>query len=335
MAARALMVTALAAVLCLVDVAPPPAASQSAIEPAPGRILAPVARQIGWLSLDAPRPQLLTRFVAPSYVADLSAAPSGRAVVVSAQSFDPSGTSIGGDLLALDLESNTTTPLLERRDATESLGAPTWLPDGSRVVYQRDDLSATPTAYAGQAVARYPSRIESIRADGSERTVLVPDGHQPEVSPSGTAIVFERSSSRGTALLMRGLGEESNERELVPADQFADIAYARFSPGGDRLAFVAIGKVSNGVRSPFQGLIAPGVAYAHGLPWDVWLIETNGAVPRLLAALGADDPSLAWSPDGRQLFVYSGTGSFIVDAATGEYTSYPYLVGYGATAWVP
>jgi hypothetical protein len=33
--------------------------------------------------------------------------------------------------------------------------------------------------------------------------------------------------------------------------------------------------------------------------------------------------------------VYSGTGSAIVDVATGDVGSYPYVAGYGATAWLP
>jgi Tol biopolymer transport system component len=74
---------------------------------------------------------------------------------------------------------------------------------------------------------------------------------------------------------------------------------------------------------------------AHGLPWDVWLIDPRGGEPRQLAALGLDDPSVVWSPDGRQLFVYSGTGSALIDVATHAVARYDYLAGYGAAAWMP
>jgi len=52
------------------------------------------------------------------------------------------------------------------------------------------------------------------------------------------------------------------------------------------------------------------------------------------ALLGADDPSLAWSPDGRYLFAYGGTGPFMVDVGCGEVTRYPNLYGYVAMVWV-
>ena len=90
-----------------------------------------------------------------------------------------------------------------------------------------------------------------------------------------------------------------------------------------------------GRRDPLDGWFGPAVALAHGFPWDLWMVALDGSAPRLIAELGADDPTVTWSPDGRQLFVYGGTGSFIVDALTRETSAYPYLAGYGTTAWVP
>ena len=74
---------------------------------------------------------------------------------------------------------------------------------------------------------------------------------------------------------------------------------------------------------------------AHGAPWDVWTVNADGSAPAArLAAVGADDGTVAWSPDGTRLFVYGGTGSSIVDAASGEVTPLRFLSGYGATSWV-
>jgi Tol biopolymer transport system component len=308
--------------------------SQATFDPRPGAILAPVSRQAGWLSLEAPRPRLLTRFVPPSYVADLAVS-SRRDAVIAVQSVNPGQDAIGGDLLRLNLDSGETTPLATRADADESLGAPAWLPDGSSLVYQRDDVRSAPVSYIGQAAVRYPSRIEMVQADGTNRSVVVDDGRQPALSPNGAQIAYVRSSRAGTALLIRAqAATAADEHELVPAGRFPDVAYPRFAPYGDQIAFAAVVSLA-GRENLFETLFGSAVAYAHGLPWDIWLVGSDGTGLHQLAAVGADDPSVTWSADGTQIFVYGGAGSFIVDTATGEAVNYSFVAGYGATAWLP
>ena len=325
---------ACASVLLSLSIAPAgsPIANLAALDPASGSILAPVARQVGWLNMDAPRPLLLTRFAAPNYVADLAVSTSGVAVL-AVQSSLPGQAGTGGDLLSLDLTSASTVPLVERVDAGESFGWPAWAADGSWLFFQRDDQRSPPTAFAGQSAVRYPSRIERFQTSNRLRQVVVDDARQPALSPDDSQLAFVRSSAQGTALLERSLVSDSSEnRELVSMGAFPDLAYPRFSPRGDQIAFMAAAPLAT--SPPLLGaFLSVRTAYAHGLPWDLWLIDADGSNHQL-AALGADDPSLSWSPDGKQIFVYGGAGSFLVDATTGEAVSYPYLAGYGATAWV-
>jgi hypothetical protein len=296
-------------------------------EPTGGTILAPVARQAAWLSLDAPRPRPVTHYLAPAYVADVDVSATGSAVLAV---YSPLHDRIGGDLFRLDPATGALEPLVMRADERESLGAPAW--SGGRIVFQREDLSAPAIGYAWQTSARFPSRIDVVDGDGSARGMLVDDARQPGASADGTLLTYLRASPLGSALLVRAV-DSAEERELIAAGTFIDLATPRFSPTGDQIAFaVATPFVGRGPNL-LEALFGVSVAHAHGLPWDVWLIGADGSNPRLLATLGADDPSLTWSPDGRQIFAYGGTGSFIVDAATGDLASYPYLAGYGAAAW--
>lgn len=317
--------------------APARGARLADVDPAPGAILAPVSRQAGWLSLEAPRPRLLTSYLAPSFVADLDVAPTGWAAL-SVQSMFPGRDTFGNDLVALDLHSGAVSPLVTRSDAGESLEAPVWSADGAWLLFQREDLRQPPMSYAYQAQARYPSRIEAIGADGSGRWVVVEDGLQPTLSPSGAQFAYLRASSHGTALRVRSVlpTSPSDEREVIAAGRFPDIAHPRFSPHGDQIAFLAaVVSAPIGRGDPLADWFGPAVALAHGLPWNVWLVGLDGSAPRLIAEVGADDASVAWSPDGSQLFVYGGTGSFIVDVPGGEISAFPYVAGYGTTAWVP
>jgi Tol biopolymer transport system component len=303
-----------------------PPASHADVDPAPGNILAPVGRQAAWLTLEAPRPRTLTNLSGTAFVSDLDAV--GNVAALAVQEPFGGGGDVGGDILRLDLAGGRMTSLVERASAAETLSAPVWRADGSGVVFQREDLTGTPLAYPGQATVRYPSRLEVVQADGSGRAVLVDGARQPGLSADGRTLAYVRSVGGQSELLM---GSGAGERELVPAGQFPDIAYPRFSPRGDQVAFMA--------AAPFVGrsawLFAPAVAYAHGLPWDLWIVGLDGSPARLLAPLGGDDASLAWSPDGSQIFSYSGTGSAVVDVATGEVATYSYLAGYGAIAWLP
>ena len=284
-----------------------------------GEILAPIGRQVGWLNLDAPRPRLLTSFQSPVIASDVAAlAGSSQAVVATSE----------GDLLALDLSSSQLSMLVARAEPAESLGLPAWWPNGAGLLFQRQDFSVAGVVYPGASSTSYPSRIEAVQPDGSGRRVLIADGRQPAPAPDGVHIAFVRTSPEGAGL---HVWSDGLEQVLIPEGRFADLAYPRYAPQGDRLAFAAPGSFPSGSM-----LIAASLArLAHGVPWDVWLVNADGSAPRRLAELGADDGSITWSPDGSSLFIYGGTGSFLVDAASGAVMPLPYISGYGATAWLP
>src|SRR5438105_4028801 len=73
-------------------------AQNNPLTPAPGSLLAPVGRQVGFLSLEAPRPRLLTSFAAPSYAADAVATPAAplAALTLIGQLHSAGGASAGG-----------------------------------------------------------------------------------------------------------------------------------------------------------------------------------------------------------------------------------------------
>jgi Tol biopolymer transport system component len=312
-----------------------PAAAVVRADQAQGRLLGIVRRQVGWLNLEAPRPQLLTSLDSPAFVMDVAAvSASNRAVLAVVQRLGGQpGGDFGGDLLALDLSGQAgLSPLLTRADGGEWLGAPAWLPDGSGVLFQREDVQAGPDLYAGQAEVRYPSRIELVSATGQGRRVLVDSGFHPWPAPDGSELAFVRVSPRGATLLARDMSS-GQARTLVPVGAQPDLAYPRYSPDGQHVALLA---TSASLKGPdLLAWLGPARAYAHGYPWDLWLVQRDGSGLRRLAAVGADDASLAWSPDGSQIFVYGTTGSRLVEVATGQTTPLPYLAGFGAVAWLP
>jgi dipeptidyl aminopeptidase/acylaminoacyl peptidase len=82
-----------------------------------------------------------------------------------------------------------------------------------------------------------------------------------------------------------------------PADAVANPAYAQFSPGGEKIAFVSR-------RSGFQ---------------EVWTCDTNSGVTTQLTSFRGRDPiAPRWSPDGRNLVFEVGHEIYISNVETGS-----------------
>ena len=308
-------------------------------EPTPAQILAVGGRQVAWLNLEAPRNKPLSHLAGASNALEVAAQPDGSHVVASVGEPFPGGNARGADLLNIDVDTGDSTPLLQRADPRESFDYPAWWPDGATLLFERQDLGGQTVSPPGQEVPRYPSRIERVMADGSGRGVLLDEGRQPSAAPDGTRLVYARTRNQGAALLVWSELDGSIQT-LIPEGRFADLAYPRFSPSSDQIAFVA---PQSGVNSApaerpllaLGALFGPAVAFAHGIPWDPWVVNADGSGLHRVAEAGADEPSVGWSPDARQLFVYSGTGSFIVDASSGELTPLSFVKGYGPIVWLP
>jgi Tol biopolymer transport system component len=301
-----------------------------------------VGRQVAWLNLEAPRHRPVSRFPAASNALEVTAQPDRSHVVVAVgEAFPGAAGTRGADLFNLDLASGDMSPLLQRAEPTESLDSPAWWSDRATLLFERQDLSGQTVSPPGQEVPRYPSRIDRVMADGSGRGTLIPDGRQPSPAPDGTRLVFAQTRNQGASLLIWSQTDGSLQT-LVPEGRFADVAYPQFSPRSDQVAFVAPQSGVNGqVAGPsvalgwnWEALFGPTVAFAHGIPWDPWVINADGSGLHRVAQTGADEPSVVWSPDETQLFVYSGTGSFIIEAATGDVTPLTFVQGYGPVAWV-
>ena len=302
-----------------------------------GSILAVVGRQVAWLNLEAPRHRMVSHIATPGNALEVAVRADGSGMVVAVGGPFPGGGPRGADLLGLDGSTGDLTPIALRTEARESLNSPAWWPDGETLLFERQDLGGQPVGAPGQEVPRYPSRIERMLSDGSGRSVMLPDGRQPDAAPDGSSLVFARTTNRGAALLVWHQADGTTHT-LVPEGRFADVAYPRFSPSGERIAFVApqsgVG-ARPGADSLLGALFGPSVALAHGIPWDPWLMDVDGSNLHRAAETAADEPSVSWSPDGNQLFVYSGTGSFIVDIASGgSVSSLQYVQGYGPTVWL-
>lgn len=328
----------LATILLLISIVPTPGSPKPAIGQtnAGGRVLASSRGQVAWLDLLAPRPTPVTQLIRPAYPADVAGAPGVPFAAASIVGDLAGSTIMGGDLLLIDLQTNTTRTLLARQSESESLDLPALWPSGSAILYQRSNLRAA-VPMPGQAQPQYQSRIEQVDPDGANAVTLLEDARYPGPAPDGTQFAFVRSTDQGAAIFVHSVPDGS-DTQLVAPGQFLALAYPRFSPDGQTVAFAAISLLAPIGRTspnPLFSLLKTNAALAHGFPWEVWLVNADGSGLRQIPDVQNDDPSVAWSPDGSQLLIYGGWGSYLVEAGTGAASSLSFLAGYGSIAWLP
>jgi Tol biopolymer transport system component len=255
-------------------------------------------------------------------VTSVAWAPSGTSAAYAFYHLRPGDSAASAELYLTDLKAEPRL-LLERDRPGTTVEAPVWAPDGTALYFGY-------SAIENQRVVR---RVERLDVATGTRTVVA-DGAFPAVSPDGGTLALIRSDRNGDNLVLTQ-ADGRDARVLIPSGRFTALATPRFAPGGRTLA-VPISMNSGQAVEPSSnrpfGLLAPSVAYAHGDPWDVYLVDLVGGEPRRLTRMLEDEISIAWSPDGSQIAVYGSRGLYLVDA-DGRTTYALDRGGFGGIDW--
>ncbi|MFN0074389.1 MAG: hypothetical protein ACKVVP_23150 [Chloroflexota bacterium] len=236
----------------------------------------------------------------------------------------PDGDSLGGaDILISASEGGLPQQVIRRAAPGELLTSPTWMPDGS-IVFERSSV-------AGGAAS---SSIQRLEPNGANQTI-VDRGIAPSVSVDGRALAYVRSD-RSDRLIHRVL-ESGTERVLMDDPGFLALAFPRYSPDGEWVAFAAAGEpersLGAGLPSRWLGLGVQPV-HAHGVPWDIFAVRVADGHLRRLTHYYDDDPSVAWSPDGQWLALLGGESMKVFSFAGDAYYCVSAVGGYGGFDWI-
>ena len=153
----------------------------------------------------------------------------------------------------------------------KSASRPRWSAEGNQIVYSVQGMG-----------------IWSVAALGGSPRQLIEAGRNPDLSPDGRMLVFERPWEIWTAN-----ADGTNQRRLPALKQgylaYYGDAWPTFSPDGKQIAlFLA----------------------KEGPYGDYWLVPAAGGEPRRLTNDEAEGGAPAWTPDGKHIVVSSGrTGS--------------------------
>ena len=284
-----------------------------------GRLLLPHASSLSLLELPGRAVRPVPIQPAQGVVTGVAMSPDGALLAVT-RFWRPPDQQVGGQDILLVRPDGGVAQVIPRSQPGESLGSPSWLPDGS-LVFERQSVTGWATG----------ARVERLGADGTSR-VLAEPGLAPSVSPDGALFAYIRPED--TDRLVVGDAAGTWQRALVDDPQFVSLAFPRFSPDGAWIAFSAAGGAASAPPTSSLSLLTP-VAHAHGIPWDIWIVRPDGSGLRRVTYFYDDDPSAAWSPDGRWLAILSGESVHVV-AVEGD-TNYCIVAegGYGRFEWLP
>ncbi len=162
--------------------------------------------------------------------------------------------------------------------------SPRWSPDGNWIAFLRQEPNRSVGVYIIPALGGMERRLGASAARGRHRYCL-------DWSKDGQWLVFSTadSESSGAGLALLAIETGAIRRLTSPDSPNLDTA-ARFSPGGDAIAFLRTG----------EGLmvlaLSPDLS-ARGLP------------RRIHADVTGPVQSVSWSADGRDLILAAGYGS--------------------------
>jgi mono/diheme cytochrome c family protein len=271
-------------------------------------------------------PQPITKLQNESYAEYPTIAPNGSTIAFVAITPAPVTATLplpSSTLYVMSTDGTNLRPVWKPEQGL--LGIPTWSADG-KAIYIAANGVKLPQSTATQPTSRDLQIVRIDVATGTKQPLLN-DALDPSISRDGTQLAYLKLSDDGyTMSLNIAAPDGSGNRELIGGKDFQGFYAPRFSPDGKQIIMAAIGgpqtdargyPIKASVPSPLDrllGMLEPATAEAHGLPWDLWSINSDGTGLRRLTSFYEDLPMAAFAPDGKQVAVMGLGGIYLMDA---------------------
>lgn len=259
-----------------------------------------------------------------------SFSPDGGQVVFEQDALN-SQASLPTSIIIIGTDGRNQQVLVKAPDGTSAFGWPAFSPDGKWIYY---------TLLGAKGV----SEIDRVPAQGGAPAKIVDGARQGVLSADGKQLAFVRfDTNRFTTSLWIAGSEGQSPHQLLNDRAFLAIMAPHFSPDGKWVLFSASGPPRTPVHAlaissdrgctPLLLCVLAQPAYADGLPWDLWIISSDGKLAQQLTNVGADSPWPAWSRGGKYVAYMDTTGVYAVDVAEHSITQLNENRGHGVFDW--
>jgi Tol biopolymer transport system component len=328
----ALIALAAGLVLTGCQVLNPPKVAQGA----QGKIVWPKDGDLWVYDLASRQQTKLTNLPPGAAVTGATWSPDGTRIVFAQFYRRPNERSSGADLMVANADGSNAHVFAERDAPNTVLETPEWMSSG-RVYYT---IRRVVNGKETQSIVR--------QAENGQPERLVDNAYDPAVSPDESTLVYVRGTRTGQQLFKKTIGEAGDGCELISDQMFQYLSLPRISPDGKRVALGGSGEPAmapsgcggdprssspSAVGIDLAAMLQPDVAYAHGLPADVYSLNLDGSDMKRIADIKDDDPTLAWSPDGSRLAIFGVAALFVVPATGGSPEKLTDQGGYGGPDW--
>ena len=282
------------------------------------------------------RKVLIAPATADTFLLDPALSPDGKQLVYVVQAppkIDAGVYDAGSDLWVANRDGSGARMVFEHMQPNQLVRFPQWQ-DNATILAVVQEVGEQ----GGVSTVTYV--MERIPVAGGERTKAISDVLSFGLSPDGKRVAYARLAPEGGETLNVADLDGANDSVLVDVKEnlspFNDI---RYSPDGTKIAFSSADQTGARAPSPEYVSAAPigrdASPPVDGLPEDIWTVDVAGGRPARAADLKEDLPALAWSGDGKYIYVVGAAGLYEVNLTSGAVDRLGEGTFHGSVAWAP